>query len=233
MLSTSPRPTSTPSVGAMGNVPGRNWMQGGPSPQAPMTTPTMSHQAGPMMQNRSPQVPGMQPQPGQPMPSHDLGVPQQAQGPPRTATTPINPPRQNGIQGTPAMANLIREAGNIIGVQQIAGTGQRPYQGIAPLSQQAFFTAHKNFLDRQGVPLDKRQPSIQGIPVDLHYLHSEVMRAGGPHNVSYPLISIPRHRYSVHYFLACQCVWSSSRRCLCHSRRQDQFHEYPHRWKGA
>ncbi|KAK7691135.1 hypothetical protein QCA50_006238 [Cerrena zonata] len=184
MLSTSPRPPSTPSVGAMGNVPGRNWVPGGPSSQTLMTTPTMSHQAGPMGQNRSPQAPGMQPQPNQQMPHHNLTVSQQGQAPPRTVTTPINaprPPMQNGVQGTSAIANM--NGPNIINVQQLPNNSSPPYRAIPVMPAAAFYAAHNNFLDRQGYSAEKRQPSIQGTPVELYRLHCEIMKIGGPQNL--------------------------------------------------
>ena len=186
MLSTSPRPTSNPSINGMGNVQGRNWIQGGPSSQGPMATPTMPHQPGPINQNRSPQAPGMQPQPGQQIPIHNLGPQHQGQGPPRTVTTPLNTPHQlqNGVQGSPAMTNLGPQ--NVIGVQ-LANMPKPPIRQFPPFPALQFHQMHKAYLDRNGVPADRRQPSIQGIPIDLHILHLEMMKVGGLLNVGFSL----------------------------------------------
>ena len=69
-----------------------------------------------------------------------------------------------------------------IGTQQLPNI---PIRQFPPIPAPQFHQMHKAYLDRNGVPADRRQPSIQGIPIDLHILHLEMMKVGGLLNVGF------------------------------------------------
>ena len=70
-----------------------------------------------------------------------------------------------------------------------------------------FHQMHKAYLDRNGVPADRRQPSIQGTPIDLHILHLEMMKVGDLLNVGFFFLFYLASRSHV-CSVACGCVES-------------------------
>ena len=111
---------------------------------------------------------------------------------------------QQALQAGCAMAESRREYRDQIGIQQLPNIPIRQFPFL-PAPQ--FYQMHKAYLDRNGVPADRQQPTIQGVPIDLHILHTEMMKVGGLLNVGFFSFSIwlsMSHVCSV----ACGCVQS-------------------------
>ena len=89
---------------------------------------------------------------------------------------------QQAFQAESAMAESRPEYRGQIGTQQLPNIPLRQFPSL-PAPQ--FYQMHKAYLDRNGVPSDRQQPTIQGVPIDLHILHTEMMKVGGFLNVGF------------------------------------------------
>ncbi|CAL1715990.1 unnamed protein product [Somion occarium] len=93
---------------------------------------------------------------------------------------------QNELQGSQGMPNL-----NDPNNQWMPGTPQDPpfitlgifvQRAVEPLPPAAFAAAYSGYLNK--MPAEKRTPYMEGRLVDLHLLHTEIIKAGGPHNIA-------------------------------------------------